>query len=230
MRLDTLYTINIPEGISLSLSPAGIVPRTLAWFLDLLIRGAIGLILIITLVSMDALSGLGVTLIILFLLEWFYPVWFEVYRRGQTPGKRLLGIYVAHADASPISFGASMIRNLLRVVDFMPFMYGFGLVSMLSSKKFQRLGDLAANTVVLHQAQAASFQHEMEASITAKRPPYPLTLEEQQAIVQFSQRVPTLTKERCEELAQLTTPLIDKNSTATTALQGIARWITGKSA
>lgn len=232
MRLDTLYTINTPEGIALSLSPAGIVPRTLAWFIDLLIRGAINLIIITSLVFVGEVGGLGIALIIFFFLEWFYPVWFEVYRQGQTPGKRLLGLYVAHTDASPISFSASMIRNLLRVVDFMPLLYGFGLLSALFTQKFQRLGDLAADTVVLHQATPHIVHKDTHESTQAQRPPYPLTLEEQQALVQFSQRTTTLTHSRCEELAQLSGALINPNhnKSASEQLISFAHWITGKSA
>ncbi|MEZ5450434.1 MAG: RDD family protein [Thiolinea sp.] len=113
MRLDSTYTVNTPEGIALELSPAGPVPRTLAWTIDLAIRGAISLFLFLILAFMGRM-GTGIALILVFLLEWFYPVWFELRHEGQTPGKKLLQIYVAQLDASPVSPAASVIRNLLR--------------------------------------------------------------------------------------------------------------------
>lgn len=227
MRLDTTYTVNTPEGIALELSPAGPVPRTLAWLVDLMIRAGMSLLIIILLAFMGSL-GLGLAMILIFLLEWFYPVWFELRSQGQTPGKRLLNIYVAHLDASPISPAASVVRNLLRVVDFLPFFYGFGLASTLLSKRFQRLGDLAANTVVLHKSLPILSQREISAS------PEPanvsLSLPEQQALILFAQREATLTAERQQELAQFTTSLVQNKNDPAAHLRSIASWLIGKQA
>ena len=77
MALDTLYHVNTPEGIRLRLSPAGPVPRMLAWMIDILIRLAI-YFTIFTLLKFLGDTGKGITLIITFLLEWFYPVYFEL--------------------------------------------------------------------------------------------------------------------------------------------------------
>ena len=119
MRLDTTYTVNTPEGIALELSPAGPVPRLLAWLLDLLLRSLVNVALFLMLSTLGK-TGAGIALILAFLLEWFYPVYFELRQQGQTPGKKMLDIYVAQADASPITPSASLVRNLLRVVDFLP--------------------------------------------------------------------------------------------------------------
>ncbi|HMT94273.1 RDD family protein [uncultured Thiothrix sp.] len=227
MRLDTTYTVNTPEGIALELSPAGPVPRTLAWLVDLMIRAGVSLLIIILLAFMGSL-GIGLAMILIFLLEWFYPVWFELRSQGQTPGKRLLNIYVAHLDASPISPAASVVRNLLRVVDFLPFFYGFGLASTLLSKRFQRLGDLAANTVVLHKSLPVLSQREISAS------PEPanvsLSLPEQQALILFAQREATLTAERQQELAQFTASLVNHKTDPAAHLRSIASWLLGKQA
>lgn len=225
MRLDTTYTVNTPEGIALELSPAGPVPRTLAWLVDLMIRAGVSLLIIILLAFMGSL-GIGLAMILIFLLEWFYPVWFELRSQGQTPGKRLLNIYVAHLDASPISPAASVVRNLLRVVDFLPFFYGFGLASTLLSKRFQRLGDLAANTVVLHKSLPLLSQREISAS------PEPanvsLSLPEQQALILFAQREATLTVERQQELAQFTESLVQNKNDPAAHLRSIASWLLGR--
>lgn len=86
----------------------------------------------------------------LFLLEWFYPIIFEVYRQGQTPGKKVMAIKVLQDNGIPVGWPTSLIRNLLRAVDFLPMMYGFGVVSMLIARNFRRLGDLAAGTLVVY--------------------------------------------------------------------------------
>lgn len=225
MRLDTTYTVNTPEGIALELSPAGPIVRTLAWLVDLSIRAGVSLLIIILLAFMGSL-GIGLAMILIFLLEWFYPVWFELRSQGQTPGKRLLNIYVAQLDASPISPAASVVRNLLRVVDFLPFFYGFGLASCLLSKRFQRLGDLAANTVVLHKSLVTLNQQEFSAN------PEPanvsLSLAEQQALILFAQRQSTLTTERQQELAVLTTELVSNKPDPAAHLRSIASWLIGK--
>ncbi|KAG1694874.1 hypothetical protein GQR58_006816 [Nymphon striatum] len=123
----------------------------LAWTIDILIRLAINGVFYAALAFFGK-TGLGIALILTFLLEWFYPVYFELFKRGQTPGKKMFNLYVTMDDASPISPGASIIRNLLRFVDFLPLLYGFGFISMLLTKRFQRLGDLVAGTVVLHKS------------------------------------------------------------------------------
>ncbi len=224
MRLDTTYTVSTPEGIELQLSPAGPVPRTLAWLTDLAIRGSILLFVVIIMAFMGNL-GLGVSMILAFLLEWFYPVWFELRHGGQTPGKKLLQIYVAHVDASPVSPAASLVRNLLRVVDFLPLAYGFGLASTLMTRRFQRLGDLAANTVVLHRQQPPSLTRTLEDP--PQRPAAALTLSEQQAIILFAQRQQLLTTERQQELAALCGPLVQQQADAAGFIRGIASWLVG---
>ncbi len=196
----------------------------LAWLLDLLIRGLISALLFVALAVLGKM-GIGIALILAFLLEWFYPVYFELRHQGQTPGKKMLDIYVAQADASPITFSASLVRNLLRVVDFLPFLYGFGFASMLLNQRFQRLGDLAANTVVLHKTH--QNEHSTTVDVEAIRPEVTLTLPEQQAIMLFAQRSHTLTPARLDELAQMTGTLIAQQPKPAHHLQGIARWLTG---
>ncbi len=225
MTLDTLYYVNTPEGISLRLSPAGPVSRMLAWSIDVLIRMAINTVIFTTLAFMGK-TGIGLALILSFLLEWFYPVYFELYKKGQTPGKKSFNLYVCMENASPITPAASIIRNLLRFVDFLPFFYGFGLISMMLNKRFQRLGDLVASTVVLHKA--LEYPAIEEINIESISPPVALNLREQQALIRFQQRIPYLTKERSEELAQLTSPLVDlEKSSSTKQLLGLSNWIMG---
>jgi len=222
--IDTLRTVQTPEGIDLHLPLAGLVPRSLAWLIDALIRMFIytGLATVL-LIFGD--TGAGLYLLSAFVIEWFYPVLFEVLRDGQTPGKRSYGIKVLHDDGTPISWSASLIRNLLRVVDFLPIMYGFGIATMMLNRDFKRLGDLAAGTIVVYRDLPLPVP---KLSISQpSRPPYVLNLEEQQAIMAFAERSPGLTQERAEELAQLTGPLVANNPQAIKTLYSYAKWLSG---
>jgi uncharacterized RDD family membrane protein YckC len=225
MSLDTLYHVNTPEGISLRLSPAGPVPRMMAWMIDILIRIGFNIVMF-SILGIMGNTGMGIGLIISFLMEWFYPVYFELYKNGQTPGKKAFNLYVTMENASPITPAASVIRNLLRFVDFLPFFYGFGFVSMMISNRFQRLGDLVASTVVLHQTLEHNVLDEIKADPIT--PPVSLKLNEQQALIRFYQRRPYLTDERADELATLTGPLLDKDEPAPASrLMGLSSWIMG---
>ncbi len=91
----------------------------------------------------------GIGLMLTFTLAWLYFVLFEWLANGQTVGKRLFGLRVIADDGAPASFTAVLIRNLIRVVDFLPGFYGVGLLAIVISPKSQRLGDLAAGTYVV---------------------------------------------------------------------------------
>lgn len=205
--IDTLCAVETPEGVELVFSPAGPVPRALAWLADLGIRAAVYLGLLTALAPLGRL-GTGPALVALFLMEWFYPVGFEVLGGGQTPGKRLLGLRVLRADGAPVDWTRSTVRSLLAVVDFLPLGYCAGLLAMVLGPRCQRLGDLAAGTVVVHVEPAApAAPPQPGAAGEALAPPFPLTLPEQQAVMGFSERVPGLTPERARELADLLEPL-----------------------
>ncbi|MCK5917360.1 MAG: RDD family protein [Cocleimonas sp.] len=229
--LDTIYTVNTPEGINLTLSPAGPMPRMLAWMIDVLIRLLIYTVTFIVLAVLGS-SGMGIALIITFLVEWFYPVYFELFKKGQTPGKKSLNLYVVQDNGSPVTPASSMIRNLLRFVDFLPLFYGFGLASMLLNKRFQRLGDLVAGTVVLYKDEPLT-EELIEGDMTDQRaivPPMNLKIEEQQTILQFRQRQLSLSKDRAEELAGLSGVLVAdaKEGEKTAYLTRLGHWIAGK--
>lgn len=230
--LDTAYTVSTPEGINLSLSPAGPMPRMLAWLIDSAIRLVIYTI-IYTVLAVLGSAGLGIAFIITFLIEWFYPVYFEVFKNGQTPGKKSLSLYVVQNNGSPVTVSGSMIRNILRFVDFLPFFYGFGLASMLLSKRFQRLGDLVAGTVVLYKADETSHRFTKmpeEKSEAVIAPPVSLKIDEQQKILQFHQRKENLSPDRSEELAGLSGSLVAeaKEGAKKEYLYALGRWIAGK--
>ena len=222
--LDTTRTVETPEGINLDLQVVGPVPRALAWVVDIIIRTILYIILGVTLANFG-LFGDGLYLLFIFLLEWFYPVFFEVYMRGATPGKRLLGLRVVGDDGAPVSWSSSTIRNLMRFVDFLPFGYGFGLLCMFWHRDFKRLGNLAAGTVVVY-VEKPKAQTQILAD-TSTAPPCQLNPEEQKTIVDFAERLDGLTEDRAEELARTSGPLVKDADDPAGQLRAIAAWIAG---
>ena len=91
----------------------------------------------------------GLFVLVTLLLAWSYFIVLEWLWEGRTLGKRMFGLRVISADGSPASFTAVLIRNLLRIVDFLPAFYGLGLLAIVLSSRSQRLGDLAAGTFVV---------------------------------------------------------------------------------
>ena len=227
--LDTARDVPTPEGIELSLRLAGPSARALAWLIDLVVRVAV-IAALGTVLGVLGKFGMGLILIIWFALEWLYPTAFEVWFAGATPGKRSLGLVVLHDDGTPIRLPASFTRNLLRAVDFMPVLYGFGLVSMLLSREFKRLGDIAAGTVVVYR-EAAS-QHAAVPHAPPIPPPQPLPLSEQRAILDLATRSSSLTAERAEELAALVPHLTvgRRDAAALQRLIAIANHLIGRRA
>ena len=223
LRTDTIRTHETPEGIRLELRLAGLIVRACAWSIDMLIRVVLyGVISFI----FTYFGGVGtaVMLIMFFLIEWFYPVIFEIHS-GATPGKKAMGLVVIHDNGTPVSFSSSVIRNLLRAADFLPFMYAAGILSVLMSRDFQRLGDLAAGTLVVYRDKELERIKLPDAAIV--RPSLELSVEEQSEIIRFAERCPQLSVERQAELAtQLSYVTGKQGAAAVQELLGYAAWLT----
>jgi len=223
--LDTSYRVEIPGGIELEAQVVGPIPRFLAFSIDFVIRALFLFIAAIASIPFGKL-GFAFWFIFWFLIEWFYPVLFEVFRRGQTPGKKMLGISVVQDDLTPVTFGTSLLRNLLRTADFLPFFYLFGLVTMVSNRRFQRLGDLAAGTLVIsirESAKPAAIDN-----ITPLAPATSLLRNEQTAMVDFLHRRQQLSLPRQQELAGILDGIThDKNDERVDQLQRIGAWFLG---
>ena len=179
--------------------------RGVAWLIDFILRTIIYLITALVLNFFGGF-GTGLLLIILFLVEWFYPVIFEVYN-GMTPGKRTMGIRVVHDDGTPVAWSSSLLRNLIRSVDFFPFFNITGFITMVMNSRFKRLGDLAAGTVVVY-AKKGDHQFSIP-EYPAQPPPLPLKLEEQRLILDFCERADNLSTSRRHELATILTEFTD---------------------
>ena len=177
-------------------------------------------------------GGMGIALwiILIFALEWLYPVIFELSASGATPGKRIFGLKVVMDNGLPITAAASMTRNLLRVADFLPFAFGFGVVSMLTRGDSKRLGDLAAGTLVVHNRRADDRLAIEER--TPVMPARPLAPEDQAALVALAARAPRLTTARLDELAALAAVVSGNTGQSgpavTTRVLGVAQWVLGR--
>ena len=203
--LDTARRVATPEGIELTLRLAGPVPRALAWAVDLATR-LIALWVLALLFGSLGWFGVGMMFLVTFFLEWLFPAWCEARWNGATPGKRVLGLMVLNDDGSPVRWSAALTRNLLRAVDFLPFIYATGLAAMLVNRDFKRLGDLAAGTVVVYRESAHRAAQIPPAAPLA--PPAPLSLGEQRTLLDLAERSPVLSPARVEELAELARPLV----------------------
>ena len=165
---DEFLNIDTPENVVFGYEVVGIGSRFLAALIDTLIIGflliATNAILILVFVggfnNLSSASSIVIALISLisFAFFWGYYIFFEMTWNGSSPGKRQVGIRVIRADGTPITLAESVIRNLVRLIDFLPGAYGLGLVTMFIDGKARRLGDLAANTLVVREQTAVSLE------------------------------------------------------------------------
>lgn len=151
-------TIDTPEQVHLEFVLAGIGSRFMAVLLDSLIQGALYAVLFIVVAVVLAnpfastrtwVIALGI--LVFFSIYWGYFTLFEIFWKGQTPGKRWAGIRVIKDSGRPINAFEAMSRNLVRIVDWLPGVYGVGLVTMMLDDKSRRLGDFVAGTLVVHE-------------------------------------------------------------------------------
>src|SRR5271165_6326701 len=153
-------SIDTPELVAIEMPVAGIGSRFVALLIDYLIWLVVivALILLVSVLdpSLSSLSKVSekwataVFILIPFLLYWGYFTLFEAFWNGRTPGKRIAKIRVIQRSGRGIGLFESMTRNLLRLVDQFPLVYVVGVISIFATRQHQRLGDLAAGTLVVH--------------------------------------------------------------------------------
>jgi len=154
-QLDSRIEIVTPENIAFQYRVAGPFRRLPAFLIDVAICLVTFAVLSLAIMLVSFWFGIpnvgaGVLLLILFVLVWFYGGLFETFCNGQTPGKRLMEIRVLSIDGRPIDGLQAVLRNILRVVDAPPpVFFPIGLVAAAMNRRFQRLGDLAAGTMVV---------------------------------------------------------------------------------
>ncbi len=195
-----------PERVSLSLPVAGIGYRCLAYLLDVTLLFLFWVVAYFTftlLVSdvlgfLQGLSGFAQTLLVvgLFATQWLYWTLAEVLMGGQTPGKRIIGIRVVRVDGSPVGVLESAVRNLVRVVDFLPGLYAAGCLSMLLTHQHRRLGDLLAGTLLVREERFDLDKYTAPATevpvVSAVTGPVRLAPEDVELLLAFLTRAPQL--------------------------------------
>lgn len=158
MLSDDFLSIDTPENVVFGYEVVGIGSRFMAALVDTLIIFALQLVALFGVALAFNLLGGGevaegwvvaVYGLVSFALLWGYYIYFEMQWNGRSPGKKAVGITVIRKDGTPITLAESIIRNLVRPVDFMPFAYGLGIVTMFIDGRSRRLGDIAAGTLVV---------------------------------------------------------------------------------
>jgi uncharacterized RDD family membrane protein YckC len=207
-------TIHTPEQIALEFTLAGAGSRFLALAIDTILQVLVLLTILLLFAAGAWLRVVGVAsagtwmqaagVIFGFVLYYGYFAFFEAMWTGQTPGKRVVGLRVISLSGRPIAPVDSILRNLLRIVDQIPGIYAVGIVSIMVTSRSQRLGDLAAGTVVVvEEAQTAhatpkSFVPAVSGVLGAGK----LTPKEVEAIETFLARREALPDARRERAAQ----------------------------
>jgi uncharacterized RDD family membrane protein YckC len=159
--MQNVYHVQTPENVSLEFELAGPGSRGVAVAIDMLIQGVFLIIVSVILLIMTGESQLNLMLIqdnsvyviigllLIFVMQFGYFFLFEAFMKGATPGKKIVGLNVMMANGEPLSVTASLIRNLIRIGDMLPGIYAVGIFSVVFTQRFMRIGDLAANTVVV---------------------------------------------------------------------------------
>lgn len=240
-RLDTLQAIELAEGVEVRLRIAGPFLRGGAYLLDLVIQWLFlticGIVIGLTGFVVGAMTTMGLLSLLWFFVSWWYPVFFEAGRWGATPGKKIVGLRVVQVSGSPITFGQAVLRNFLRYADGMPFLigmgvagaiptFGFGLATLLATRRFQRLGDLAAGTVVIYDKTAPEPVAPSPPAMQAVAPGVALRPEEIRAIGAFRDRAGLWSEGRRIEIADHARELSgSKGPAGVTRLIGMAHWL-----
>jgi len=224
--------VTSPESITFTFDVAGLGSRFAAITTDTLVQ--VALLLTILILAMGSVyvdlsvylpsraRAMGISLwvwaalvILTFLITWGYFVFFEMTWNGQTPGKRIFGLRVIRAGGYPVDLLASAVRNLIRYVDYLPGNYSVGVLTMLLSRQWQRLGDHAAGTLVVRDrrleaptALVAEAAPAWQASLAQIER---VTAEEYQVVREFLRRRGELERNSREDLGRrIADPLAEK--------------------
>jgi uncharacterized RDD family membrane protein YckC len=231
---DEFLQISTPENVAFEYPIAGIGSRFIAALVDtcliavlqmmVLLFGALlaGNLWGLQGVDLGEASGwiFAATGLLGFAFLWGYYIFFELIWNGQSPGKRLVGLRVIRRDGGPITASESAIRNLIRVIDFLPMLYGVGVVAMFIDPNSRRLGDLAAGTLVVRELRTSDRPE-------SYRPPAPVWPAKSQESPFFS--VDDLRKLAPEDLAAVESllkrryELTDPERLAGQILEGLCR-------
>jgi len=218
--IDTSAEVETPEHVRFHHHLAGPARRALAYLIDLFVRLLIVLVLAIVaniagVAAGTELTGLsnGILAVVFFGLEWGYYVVCETLWSGRSPGKRVLHLRVITDTGRPLHYLDSILRNLLRAADLLPNAYALGLLVMGRDRRFRRLGDMVAGTmVVVEDRQYFGEALRIHPAPTPRElsslpQRIPLSGDELDALELYLRRVPTLHPARAEELAEIVAPV-----------------------
>jgi uncharacterized RDD family membrane protein YckC len=162
VSLEDRYVTATPEGVSLDLTLAGLGSRAAGMAIDLTIQIFAFLLVVIALVNLVATGGetsslvVGGAVILLFALIFIgYFVLCEVIWSGRSIGKSAVGTQVVRVGGAPVTFTSSLLRNVARIVDWLPLFYAIGSIAVLVSTNNQRLGDMLGGTLVIRVRHAS---------------------------------------------------------------------------
>lgn len=228
-RLDTLQTLELAEGVEIRLRIAGPFLRFVAFGIDMLVQW--GVLMVADLLSslMGLFIGLnvadGVMMLIYFFTSWFYFVFMEAGKGGATLGKKAMGLRVVQATGARLTIGQAMIRNFIRFIDLW-----FPLLPLVPflNKKFQRLGDMAAGTLVVYAKPLVEPVMTGPPALVSVPVTRPLLREEIAAILSFRDRSGNWSEPRRVEMAAHLGPLTREDGIRNVStVMGMARWLEG---
>ena len=163
MEIDDRFVAATPEGVSLEFVLAGLGSRFLAILLDLILQVVVIVIVVWALIksigfatpTREYVTSGAISLVsVLVILGYF--VLFESLNAGRTPGKAMTGLRVVRVTGGPVGLRASLLRNVVRLVDWLPGLYAVGAILILATRNHQRLGDMLAGTLVVRERTAVS--------------------------------------------------------------------------
>src|SRR6202022_3659269 len=159
---DSELVIATPERVSFDYQVAGLGTRAIAQILDLLIVAGILIATYLVAAGLGAATGSTPVVLLFFVLGAFVVIfgyfWIsEAIWSGQTVGKRAFRLRAVGDQGEPLTFAQAGIRNIVRIVDFLPYAYGIGLIVLFANGRGKRLGDLAAGTVVVKDSDSVAL-------------------------------------------------------------------------
>ena len=157
----TSITITTPEHVHIRLEPAGLGSRFLALLVDSIVPFGISFTVGTILTVLVPSIGTALHITLQFVLSFGWHIGFETLRQGQTPGKRALKLRVVDARGLPVSLHQSLVRNITRMLDFLPLFYGVAAVAAITSANRRRLGDVIADTLVIRESQPLAWQGQL---------------------------------------------------------------------
>lgn len=232
IKIDTLQSIELSEGVEIQLRVAGVFSRSLAFLLDLIFTTVAGSTLaILTLFGGQIIGSNYASAIyglLMFFLTWGYFYFMESGHRGATFGKRIVGLRVVTDSGGVAQRGQIFTRNLFRIVELLMLPL-VGLCTCMMTRKFQRAGDLVAGTVVVYSKTETQLSMALSSTENLQPPAWKLKREEQAAIVSFRERGGLWSESRQEELASHAKGLLGEGEKQPVQrLVGMADWLSEK--